>query len=100
MIKKEDGLLDFHQPAIELERRVRAYHPWPGAYMFWQGQNLKILSANVIEERASQPGQTLAWGSSPAIGTGQGLLVLEEVQPAGKKAISGKAFLAGARGWI
>ena len=37
MLKKEDGRLDFSQPASSLERRVRAMHPWPGAFFDWKG---------------------------------------------------------------
>ncbi len=98
MLKKEDGLLDFTRPAAELERRVRAFNPWPSAWMLWQGAPLKIHRAHVAAGEA-QPGQRVVTGGLPAIGAGQGLLVLDEVQPAGKKSMPGKAFLAGAREW-
>ena len=45
--KKEDGRLDFTQPAIVLERRVRAYNPWPGTWFEWKGALLKVLRASV-----------------------------------------------------
>ncbi len=53
MIKKEDGELDFSQPAESLARRVRAFNPWPGAYMPWQGQLLK--GAHCQRSAGSQP---------------------------------------------
>lgn len=98
MLKKEDGLLDFARPAAELERRVRAFNPWPSAWMVWQGVPLKIHRAHVAAGE-TEPGQRVVVNGLPAIGTGAGLLVLDEVQPAGKKSMPGKAFLAGARDW-
>lgn len=104
MLKKEDGLLTLSQPAEDLVRRVRAFNPWPGAYIFWHGQILKIHRAHAIvdqesPERSPSPGLTTAYEGNPAIRTGHGLLVLEEVQPANKKSMPGKAFLVGARDW-
>ncbi len=98
MIKKEDGQLDFTQDAIALERRVRAFNPWPGAYMDFSGTNLKIHRAHV-EVRNAPVGQRLIWQGQPAVGAAGGILVLDEVQPPGKKSMSGKSFLAGARNW-
>ena len=99
MIKKEDGQLDFTHEADELERRVRAFNPWPGAYMDFDGANLKIHRAHV-EQRNANVGQRLVHQSQPAVGARGGILVLDEVQPSGKKAMSGKSFLAGARHWV
>ena len=99
MLKKEDGQLDFHQPAEQLARQVRAFNPWPGAYTLWQGQRLKIHHAHAVAAPAPGAGQTCIHAGLPAIATSQGLLVLDEVQPAGKKAMPGKVFLQGARGW-
>jgi methionyl-tRNA formyltransferase len=98
MIKKEDGQLDFTHDVYELERRVRAFNPWPGAYMEFDGANLKVQHAHVEQGNAS-PGQRLVVQNQPAIGARSGILVLDEVQPPGKKSMSGKAFLAGARNW-
>jgi methionyl-tRNA formyltransferase len=99
MLKKEDGLLVFNQPAEVLARRVRAYQPWPGAYTTWQGQILKVGRAHAVAGGESQPGATLILGSLPAVTCGQGTLVLDLVQPAGKRPMEGKVFLSGARGW-
>jgi len=100
MLKKADGWLDFTRPAIELERRVRALHPWPGTWFEWNGAPLKILHARL--GRSGTPGTVgrLIVEGYPALGTGEGILILEEVQPAGKKSMPGKAFLAGARDWL
>jgi methionyl-tRNA formyltransferase len=99
MLKKEDGLLDFSRPAVELARKVRAMNPWPGAYTIWQGQPLKIHKAHSIEQSSQAPGLTTIFQDNPACTTSSGLLVLDEVQPAGKKPMPGKVFLNGARGW-
>jgi methionyl-tRNA formyltransferase len=103
LLKKEDGELDFTQSAEALERRVRAFNPWPGAYIQWQGQPLKVLRAHIAGPGALRPpvaaGQRCIVQKQPAVGTADGLLVLDEVQPAGKKPMPGKSFLAGNRDW-
>jgi methionyl-tRNA formyltransferase len=96
MLKKDDGQLDFALSAEELTRRVRAFNPWPGAFFEWQGGLMKVHQAHAVEGRA-EPGAHLVFQKSPAIGTGDGILVLDIVQPAGKKAMEGKSFLAGTR---
>ena len=99
MLKKEEGRLDFTRPAEELERRVRAFNPWPGAFMDFDGTLLKVHRAHIATGDAAV-GQRLIYQDQPSVGAENGLLVLDEVQPAGKKSMSGKAFLAGARHWI
>jgi methionyl-tRNA formyltransferase len=99
MLKKEDGRLDFSQPAKVLERRVRAFDPWPGTWFEWNGTSLKILRARTSAEKSPGVGRRFTIEGIPAVGTGEGILILEEVQPAGKRYMPGKAFLAGARGW-
>jgi methionyl-tRNA formyltransferase len=99
MLKKEDGLLNFTRPAIELERRVRAFNPWPGNWFNWNGSPLKVLRVRVSRGKSPGAGCRLIVEGCPAIGTSEGILIMEEVQPAGKKSMPGKAFLAGARDW-
>ncbi len=98
MLKKEEGCLDFTQSAEELARRVRAFNPWPGAYMDFDGARLKVHRAHVETGNASV-GQRLVYRDQPAVGARGGFLILDEVQPAGKKSMNGKSFLAGARKW-
>lgn len=100
VLKKSDGLLNFNEAAEMLARRVRAFHPWPGTFAIWQGQYLKVLRAFAVSEAITQPNEHCLYQDLPAIGTAAGLLVLEEVQPAGKKAMLGKVFLQGARHWL
>lgn len=99
MLKKEDGDLDFKQTAEQLARRVRAFYPWPGAFTHWNGKMLKIQRAYPVSNTSATVGERLVYQNLPAIGTAQGLLVLEEVQPAGKKSMPGEVFLRGARDW-
>lgn len=99
MLTKEQGALDFSRPAVELERQVRAFLPWPGAYLFFQGEMLKVLRAHV-EPGEAAPGRRVEISHLPAISTVSGWLVLDEVQPAGKRAMPGDVFLRGARQWV
>lgn len=104
MLKKEDGLLDFSRPAAELERKIRAFSPWPGAFMPWQGGLLKIHRAHVLirereREENRKTGQLVIVDGLPAVVTADDLLVFDELQPPGKNKMSGKAFLAGGRHW-
>ena len=98
MLKKEDGKLDFTQNVNDLERRIRAFNPWPGTFMDFDGTMFKIHRAHVKQGNASA-GERLVVQNQPAVGAGGGILVLDEVQPAGKKSMSGKSFLSGARNW-
>lgn len=102
MLKKEDGLLDFTQPASALERRVRAMNPWPGAFFEFHGKNLKVHRAHIVSPSQVKSNSTHAIQDGlPSIYCGDNLLlVLDEVQPAGKKSMPGKAFLAGAHDWV
>ena len=99
-LKKEDGLLDFNQPADFLAHQVRAYYPWPGTYQFYNGTRLKILKAHAENQADAKPGKRVIFKHMPAWGTQIGLLVLDEVQSAGKRSVSGEAFLRGAKDWI
>ena len=98
MIKKEDGLLDFARPAVELERRIHAFSPWPGTFMFWNKAPLKIHKAH-IKPGKTETGKQIVVDGLPAVGTADGLIVFDELQPAGKKSMPGKDFLIGYRGW-
>jgi methionyl-tRNA formyltransferase len=100
-LKKEDGHLDFTRPAVELERRVRAFTPWPGAFALWNGRPLKILRAAVIAGGlSSEPGLIMQSPLGPAVGCGTGALALSQIQPPGKKPMAGADFARGAREFI
>jgi len=105
MRKNSDGELDFSQGANALERRIRAFNPWPGTFMTWQNGRLKIHQARALSFAETdkltdiEPGRRTIYEGKPAVITGNGLLILEELQPAGKKSMPGKVFLRGAISW-
>ncbi|MDP2952138.1 MAG: methionyl-tRNA formyltransferase [Chloroflexota bacterium] len=100
MLKKEDGLIDWSKSSVEIWRRVRAYNPWPGAYTEFEGRTLKILRARRIGGERGEPGLVVATKEGAAVVTGEGLLALEEVQLAGKRAMGITEFLRGQRGIV
>ena len=103
LIRKQDGRLDWTLPADQLDRQVRAYDPWPGAYTTWQGQRLKVLRARPLADwhGRGQPGQVVASETGGlAVITGAGALELLEVQLAGKKPMAAGAFARGQRDLI
>jgi methionyl-tRNA formyltransferase len=93
LIKKEDGRIDWAQPAAMIERQVRAFQPWPGAFTHWDGRLLKILAAEVVA--GDRPSGLV--GPDLTIGTGEGGLRVTQLQPEGKRAMGAKEFLAGNR---
>jgi len=99
MLTRADGALDFNKSVESLARQVRAFNPWPGTYFTWQGAPLKVLRAHAIPASDLQPGRLTIHEGLPAVEAQGGLLVLDEVQPAGRKALSGGDFLRGARSW-
>jgi methionyl-tRNA formyltransferase len=99
LIRKEQGAIDWHAPAAQIERMTRAYAPWPSAYTTWRGAPLKIWHAAVRPGQAS-PGEVVATAEGPAVGTGADLLLLQTVQPAGKRSLDVRSFLNGAPDFI
>jgi methionyl-tRNA formyltransferase len=99
MIKKEDGLIDWTQPAVAIERRVRGFTPWPSAYTKLQGKLLKVHRARVIAATQTEsPGRVIrADGAGFWVATGSGALSLEEVQWENRRRLPGVEFLKGAR---
>lgn len=99
-IRKEQGLIDWTLPAIEIARRVRAFNPWPSAYTFWNGAQLKILRARAAATNAGgEPGRVKAQDGI-AVMTGDGALILLEAQLAGKRAMKIAEFVRGQREFI
>jgi len=97
LLSKEDGLVDWTRPAQVIERMIRAYDPWPSAFTTWQGQQLKLLAATVQPDSAGEavPGTIVGTAEGPLVVTGSGALELREVQPAGKRPMTGRAWLSG-----
>ncbi|MCZ7543975.1 MAG: methionyl-tRNA formyltransferase [Anaerolineae bacterium] len=93
-IKKEEGAIDWSRPAVEIDRLVRAFDPWPGTSTIWAGQTLKILAGHPVAGSAP-PGRVLAQDAEIAVGTGAGLFALERVQLEGRKALPVGEFARG-----
>ena len=101
MIKKEDGRIDWSQNATTIERRIRAFNPWPSAHTTWNGKLLKIFAARVARSSSypSHPPGTVVEVTpvSLVVATGAGHLSLEEIQLEGKKRLPIEEFLKGHR---
>jgi methionyl-tRNA formyltransferase len=95
-LKREHGLIDWSESAEVIERKIRAYNPWPGAFMKVDRQNLKIFSASVVD-LAGQPGEFLRSDKDLTVATGKGALSLTEVQLEGKRRMTAEEFLRGHR---
>jgi methionyl-tRNA formyltransferase len=101
-LHKEDGLLDWSRSAVELNRQVRAFNPWPGTFTTLHGQRLRVLRAAPLPDWRGDapPGTVVALADGCAVATGEGALRLEEVQLAGKRPMDIEAFLCGQRDCI
>lgn len=99
LLKKEDGLIDWSQPAVVIERRVRGLNPWPGSYTYLNGKMLKVHRAKIIScDAAGNPGEVIQADSCGFwIAAGAGVVGLEEVQLENKKKLSRAEFVRGAR---
>lgn len=95
-LRREDGRMDARRPAVELERQVRAYQPWPGTWLETTAGRLGVLAAEVEAlDLGGEPGRLLGDGRSLAITTGAGRLRLVRVRPEGGKEMDPLAFLNG-----
>jgi methionyl-tRNA formyltransferase len=110
VLQKENGHIVWTDSAVEIDRQVRAYTPWPGTYTTWNGKRLKILEGYPMKtkgESAASPGEvcdvrgTRYEITSPfAIGTGNGLYAPARLQLEGRQATDPAAFLNGAPEFI
>lgn len=98
-LKKADGHIDWTQPAVAIDRQVRAYDPWPGTFTYLRGSLLKVLRGFPVPQARSDapPGTLMEWDDGLAVQTGAGVYVLHMVQPAGRRAMTSQAYLAGHR---
>lgn len=103
-IAKEDGEADWTLPSERLARKVRAFYPWPSLYTSWQGKVLKATKARVMPASRAEYGQAgtvvLIEDNGAAVVTGDGLLVLDELQLEGRRRMSADEFTRGQRDFV
>ena len=98
MITKQDGKIDFSESADAIDRKVRAFDPWPGAFCEMDGKTVKIWKAEPAGSGAGdmEPGTVVSADSSGIkVICGEGALLIQEIQMPGKKRTSVRDFLLG-----
>lgn len=97
LIKKEHGKIDWNKSAEEIERQIRAFAEWPESYTSFNGKQLKIIGADIINKKTdNEIGKVfLDENRNLCVQTGNGILILKIVQPEGKKPMLVKDFLNG-----
>ncbi len=98
-LKKEDGLINWNEPAVKIHNKVRGLLPWPGAYTHFKGKTLKILKTEVLEagngKGASGEVVDIIKHKGIVIKTGDDNLLIQYVQIEAKKPFDTDAFLCG-----
>jgi methionyl-tRNA formyltransferase len=97
LLKKEDGLIDWAMPATSIANRIRGLTPWPGAYTFMKADRWTIWRARAITEQATAtPGCIVGFGKDGIrVATGDGVLMIHELQPANSRRMPVAQYLAG-----
>jgi methionyl-tRNA formyltransferase len=96
-LTRDNGKIDWTEPAEIIERKVRAFNPWPGAFMEIASpgaRKLKIFSATIVD-LSGKPGEFLRSEKDVIVAAGKNALSLNEVQPEGKRRMDAAAFLRG-----
>ena len=101
-LSKEEARIDWSLPASQLERCIRAFNPWPMSWLEIDGQPVKIWQASVIDAAVgAEPGTIIDISKQGIqVATSEGILNLESLQPAGKKAMSAQDLLNSRREWF
>jgi methionyl-tRNA formyltransferase len=94
--RKEDGVLDWTKTAVELERQVRAFDPWPGSMTTWNGKRLEVVEAGVgVPGPGAAPGSVVRGDMGVGVTTGKGVLLLRTVKLEGRSATAIADFVRG-----
>jgi methionyl-tRNA formyltransferase len=93
-LSKEDSIVDWSKPADQIEREVRAFAGWPKTRATFGGLEVVLTKTHVVDA-SGEPGKTTVESKLPIVFCGQQALALDMVKPAGKKEMTGEAFLAG-----
>jgi len=93
-LNREAGRLNWNESVEAIERKIRAYNPWPGAFTEFSGRNLKIFAASIVDLRG-KPGEILRKDRELVVATSDRALSLTDVQLEGKRRMSAAEFLRG-----
>jgi methionyl-tRNA formyltransferase len=99
-LRRADGHLDPDRSALELERQVRAYLGWPGSYLETDAGRLVVLAGSPGRDVGEPAGMLVAHGSGVALSTAAGSLILDRVQPAGGRPMTGAELRRGRPGLV
>ncbi len=95
-LTKSDGIIDWQKPAIQIEREIRAYINWPKSHTRLLEKDVIITKARAIEKLHLPGDIKVTWDKNYlVIGCGNGSLLVEALQPSGKKQMSAEAFIRG-----
>lgn len=105
ILKKEDGIIDWHESAISIDRKIRAYQPWPGSFTTIAGKTIAITQASLYTGEAfghGSCGTVLGVDKRQGIvvATGDGNLALQMLKPQSKNEMDFRSFVNGARNVI
>ena len=101
-LSKGDGLIDWSKPAQYLDRFIRAMSPWPMAWTWWQGKQIKIISvqSESIEINSYKPGKTFKYNNGLAVQCGKNALIIKKLQLEGKTELTSEEFLHGHKDFV
>ncbi|MFC3851605.1 methionyl-tRNA formyltransferase [Salinispirillum marinum] len=94
-LTKDDACLDWQESAVALERRVRAFNPWPVTFFRWRDQIYRVRSARATDGPAAAPGTVHLKGDQVQVACAEGWLTLLDIQPPGKKSMDIAAWRRG-----
>lgn len=98
---KQEALIDWTLPAIEVERAIRGYQPWPVAYTTLNGNTVKILQAEMVTASSKPAGEIISADKTGiTVATADGAINITQLQPQGKKPMSVTDFINGRADWV
>ncbi len=100
-LTKQEALINWTLSAIEIERQIRGYQPWPVAYTTFNGNTVKVLNADVISNSNEPAGEIISVDKTGiVIATSTGAIKITKLQPPGKKPMSVADFINGRSDWV
>ena len=96
-LSKDEARINWQDASFNIERKIRAFYPAPGAWTTFRDEAIKIESADVSDEKTGQPGEILLVGKELFVSTAEGSLKILSVKPAGKASMDAISWINGAR---